>query len=270
LRIQARLAIATGRERGLAALEADDVERLPGGGRALTAELRTAADKLARFIEKTESKPSLPNDLVARKSRAVLLSAIGNHEQAITEAGRLVDHSPLAADLRLLRAGFRRRAADPVGAMADVESGLALAPGDARLQVLLGRLLIEQGKPAAGLTTLDRALAVGAGGGVHTAKAQALWDLTRYAESIAEWTLALRDDSEDSDAFLGRARCFVRLGRWEPALADLESAVDWSYDRPSVLARAALIYASCLAERPNRLSRALALAWCAAVAQARR
>ena len=124
-----------------------------------------------------------------------------------------------------------------MGALADVESGLTLAPGDARLQVLLGRLLIEQGKPAAGLAALDRAFAAGAGGQAHTAKAQALWELRRYPESIAEWTLALRDDSEDSDAFLGRAQCFVRLGRWEPALADLESAVDWSYDRPSVLAR---------------------------------
>ena len=70
-------------------------------------------------------------------------------------------------------------------------------------------------------------------------RAQALWELARYQESIAEWTLALRHDPEDADAFIARARCFVRLGRWAPALADLESAVDCSYDRPSVVARAA-------------------------------
>jgi eukaryotic-like serine/threonine-protein kinase len=269
LRIQARLAIATGHVQELVALDADDFERLPGGGRALTADLREAVEKLTTSIDKTSSKPALSNELAARKSQAVLLSALGNHEEALAEANRLVALAPLAADLRLLRAGFHHRAAEPVGALADVESGLALAPGDVRLQVLLARLLIEQGKPAAGLAALDRAFAAGAGGRAHTAKAQALWELRRYPESIAEWTLALRDDSEDSDAFLGRARCFARLGRWEPALADLESAVDWSYDRPSVLARAALVYAACLTERPNRLSRACGLAWRAFLAQVR-
>jgi hypothetical protein len=270
LRIQARLAIATGCERELATLEADDVERLPGGGRELAADLRAAALRLARPIEKTEPNPALPKELAARKSRAVLLSALGNHEEALSEANRLVALAPLAADLRLLRAGFRRRAADPVGAIADVESGLVLAPGDVRLQVLLARLLIEQGQPTAGLAALDRAFAAGAGGRAHTAKAQALWELRRYPESIAAWTLALREDSEDSDAFLGRARCFIRLGRWEPALADLESAVDWSYDRPSILARAALVYASCLTERPNRLSRVCGIVWRAFLAHVQR
>ena len=126
---------------------------------------------------------------------------------------------------------------------------------------LRGRLLVEDGRPAAGLATLDRALAAGAGGRAHAARARALWELARYQESIAEWTLALRDDPEDADAFVGRARCFASLGRWDPALADLESAVDCSYDRPAVLARAALVYASCLPERPNRLSRVLGLAF---------
>ena len=59
--------------------------------------------------------------------------------------------SPLAAEVRLLRARVRRRAGDPEGAMADVESGLALAPGDARLQTLRGNLLIDGGQPLAGL-----------------------------------------------------------------------------------------------------------------------
>ena len=47
----------------------------------------------------------------------------------------------------------RRRAADPAGALADVESGLALAPGDSRLQTLRGRLMIEEGRPADGLAS---------------------------------------------------------------------------------------------------------------------
>jgi tetratricopeptide (TPR) repeat protein len=203
-------------------------------------------------------------------TRAALLSALGNHAEALAGADRAVAIDPLVVEVWLLRAGARRKAADRAGAMRDVESGLALAPGDTRLQTLRGRLLIDAGRPMAALAALDRSLAAGGSGRAHTARALALWELGRYQESTAEWTLALRDDTEDSDACLGRARCFARLGRWDPALADLESAVDWSQDRPAVLARAALLYVSCLTERPNRLSRALGLAARAAIAQTRR
>jgi tetratricopeptide (TPR) repeat protein len=139
---------------------------------------------------------------------------------------------------------------------------------DGPLWTLRGCLLIEQGRPNAGLAALDQALAVGAEHPAHAVRARALWELARYQESMTEWTLVLRHDPEDPEAFVGRARCFVRLGRWDPALADLESALDWSYGRPTVLARAALLYASCLAERPNRLSRVLGLAIRAVLAQA--
>jgi tetratricopeptide (TPR) repeat protein len=125
---------------------------------------------------------------------------------------------------------------------------------------LRGRLLVEDGHPRAGLAGLDLALVAGAGGRAHSARARALWELGRVEESAAAWTHALRDDPEDADAFLGRARCFVRLGRWDPALADLESAVDWSGDRPTLLARTAVAYASCLPGRPDRLSRVVGLA----------
>ena len=70
LRIQARLAIAAGRTQELVALDPDDFDRLPGGGRALTADLRAAVEKLTRSIDKTNSKPALPDGLAARKSRA--------------------------------------------------------------------------------------------------------------------------------------------------------------------------------------------------------
>ena len=147
------------------------------------------------------------------------------------------------------------------GAMADVESGLALAPGDARLQTLRGRLLIEEGRPVAGLAALDRALAAGAGGQRARCQSPALWELARYQESIAEWTLALRDDPEDADAFLGRRTLFRQarpLGARARRPGECGRLVVRSTGGSG--ARAALAYASCLAQRPNRLSRALGLA----------
>ena len=270
LRVRLRLAIAAGRESELAGLAPEDLDRLPVGGRSLANDLNAIADRMRTSVEKGHAGTNRTTELSARLTLAVLSSALGDHGRALTEADRATALDPSAPDVRLLRARIRRRAGDADGAMFDVDSGLALAPNDWRLQSLRGRLLIEQGKPNAGLATLDRALAAGAGGHAHSARAQALWTLAKYQESIATWTLALRDDPEDADAFLGRARCFARLGRWDPALADLESAVDCSYDRPEVLARAALAYASCLAQRPNRLSRAIGLAARVALAQAGR
>jgi eukaryotic-like serine/threonine-protein kinase len=269
LRARLRLAIAAGHESELAALDPDDVDRLPAGGRLLEADLHAVAAKMRIAAEEAKRGTVSPVGLSTRMIRAAVLSALGNHTEALAEADRAVALGPLSAEARLLRARARRRAADPACAMADVESGLALAPGDTRLQTLCGRLLIEEGRPVEALATLDRAVALGAGQRARAARAEALWILARYQESMADWTLALRDDPEDADAFVGRARCFARLGRWEPALADLESAVDWSYDRPAVLARAALVYATCLTERPNRLSRVLGVAFRAVLAQVR-
>jgi eukaryotic-like serine/threonine-protein kinase len=270
LRSQLRLAIAAGREMELSAPDPDELDRLPAGGRQLAVDLRAAAEKLRICLEKVDAKGPNPVELSTRMTRAALLSGLGNHAEALAEADQAILLAPFAAEVRLLRARARCRAADLTGALADVKSGLALAPGDTRLQTLRGRLLIDEGRPATALEILDRAVAAGAGGAAHAARAQVLWELGRYQESTAEWALALRDDPEDADAFVGRARCFARLGRWDPALADLESAVDCSYDRPSILARATLVYASCLTQRPNRLSRVVGLASRAVLGQLRR
>jgi serine/threonine protein kinase/Tfp pilus assembly protein PilF len=270
LRVQLRVAVAARRDSALAALDPDELDRLPVGGCALVADLDATAEGLRRCAEKERAGLPGPDELAATMSRAALLSAIGNQAGALAEADRAVALRPSVADVWLLRARVRRRAGDPKGAMSDVESGLARAPSEMSLQTIRGRLLIEAGRPAAALAILDQTLAAGTGEPAHAVRAQALSDLARYQESIAEWTLALRHDPEDPDAFIGRAGCFVRLGRWEPALADLESAVDCSYDRPAILARAAVVYASCLPERPNRLSRVLGLAWRALLAQVHR
>ncbi len=270
LRVRLRLAIAAGREAELTGLDPDDVDRFPAGGCLLRADLQAVAEKLRRAADQSKPGSISPVDLSSRMIRSALLSALGNHTEALAEANLTVARYPFAAEAWLLRATACRRAADTAGAMAAVESGLALAPGDSRLQTLRGRLMIENGSPVAALALLDRAIALGAGRKAHAAKARALWVLARYQESMAEWTLALRDDPEDADAFVGRAQCFARIGRWEPAIADLESAIDSSYDRPAILARAALVYAGCLAERPNRLSRVLGVACRALLAQVRR
>src|SRR5262249_39655800 len=191
-------------------------------------------------------------------------SALGEHAAAIAEADEAVRAAPTSVDARLLRGRVRRRTGDLEGASVDARAGIALCRSDPRVKTLLGRVLVQHGRPHDGLALLDEALLAGAARDAHLARAQVLLDLGRAAESVANWTLALRDDREDAEAFLGRARCFIKLGRLEPALADLESATNWSGDRPNVLAPIAVAYASCLPARRDRLGRVLCLSYRAA------
>jgi serine/threonine protein kinase/Tfp pilus assembly protein PilF len=268
LRVRLRLAIAAGRVRELADLDLDDIDRLPAGGRMLAADLQRVAAQGRFTLDRRAANALTAAELTASKTQTTTLSALNDHAAALVGADRLIALDPLAVDSRRLRAMVRRRASDLAGAKADVVSALELAPGDTRLQTLLARLLIDQGQPAIALSAIDRALAAGATERAHAVKAQALAELARYQDAIPEWTAVLRHDSEDAEAFLGRSQCFAKLGFWDPALADLESAIDWSNGRPAVLKEAFSVYASCLQQVPNRLSRVLDLAILSLIANA--
>ena len=78
--------------------------------------------------------------------------------------------------------------------------------------------------------------------------------------AVRDWSLALEDDAEDPEAYLGRAAALIRLNRADRALVDLDQAVDWASESPVLLARITATYAVCLTARPDRLPRWLRLA----------
>jgi Flp pilus assembly protein TadD len=129
------------------------------------------------------------------------------------------------------------------------------------LLVLRGRLAIEAGDRAAGLRWLDLALVHGAPGPVHMWRARAMAAQGRHEQAVAAWSAALADDPDDTEAFLGRARCMRHLGHWENALADLQRAAELAPNGSSVLTRVTLDYLACLPARPDRLPRIVEVAW---------
>jgi tetratricopeptide (TPR) repeat protein len=201
----------------------------------------------------------------------VILSALDD-PSAESEAGRALAMTPESADAYLVRARVRRRAGDRRAALADVESALALAPGDPRLLELRGVLKTEMGNPDGALIDLDRAILRGAQGTVRVARALALSALGRNEAARQDWSLALDYDPEDPQAYLGRAWALIRLGRPNRALVDLEQAAAWAGDHPRLLPRITAAYALCLGARPDRLPRWLGLAhraWSSWIATAR-
>ena len=231
----------------------DDLAILPGGDRALRADLRKGVERLRTPVDGEGNDAPAPasSPALVHRTRAVLLGALDD-PAAEAEASHAVALAPESHDSYLVRARIRRRAGDLKGAQADVEAGLSREPGDSRLLELSGLLESETGHPAAALIVLGRALIHGAPASVHAAKAQALSALGRNEAALEEWSLALAEDPEDPRLYLGRARTLILLRRWDRALADLGQAADWAGDHPALLTRVVLTSAVCLAARPDR------------------
>ena len=222
---------------------------LPGDGPSLKADLRAAVNHL-----QSRDQDSTLSISLAHRLQGVLLSSLGDPE-AEDQASRAVAMAPQSATAYLVRARVRHRAGNRSAAMADVDAGLALEPGDPRLLELRGRLKTENGNPAAALIDFNRALARDAQGTIRASRARALMALGQLDAAVRDWTLALDDDPDDPQLYLGRARAFSRLGRVDRALVDLEQAADWASSNPRLLTEIALAHAACLSRRPDQLAR---------------
>ena len=197
---------------------------------------RCAAD--LRRSPRIASRPAPPRP--ARSTRAVILSVLGDHAEAETEATRAIESSPSSPRARLVRARVRRLRGDRKAAMEDVAAGLAGEPDDPRLLGLKATLRIESGDPAGGLAELDRAVSRIGGVALIRPRAEARTTLGRDAR--ADWNRVIASDPTDPTAYLGRARAFLRLAQWDQALADLEARLrplrrpprDPGLDRPGL------------------------------------
>ncbi|HWE38281.1 MAG TPA: protein kinase [Isosphaeraceae bacterium] len=257
-RLRVRALLAAGRDLDLIATagldDPDELDRLPAAGPRLAADLRAAIGRLRPAAE----GPG-PAAVSARLALAVALASLGDSAAEI-EASRAVAAAGPATEPLLVRARVRRRLGDRRGALADVDEGLRLAPGEPRLLELRGRLQLDLGRPELALTDLDLAIARGTTRTAFAARAWALLALGPAEAAAEDAARALAFDPEDAEALLVRARASARLRRWARALNDLEEAADRAGDRPALLARIAAAYASILPARPERFARVLVLA----------
>ena len=239
-------------------LQFDDPEALtllPIGGERLDADLRTAANGLARL--------AADRDEVAYRAtltRAVILAALGEQNKAVTAASRALGLSPVSPYAYLIRARVLSFRGDRDAALADVERGLVSRTNEPGLIELHGALLHASGDPRGAIRDYNRAIACCEPDGIHARKAAALVAVGEYNEAVVEWSLALRRDPELPEAFLGRARTHILLGHADLALADLEQAASWAHSDPRIEVAIVAAYLRCLGERPDRFPRFLNLA----------
>jgi eukaryotic-like serine/threonine-protein kinase len=229
---------------------------LPIGGRPLQADLRIAADGLARLAAGRDDGLAYRATL----TRAVILAALGEQNQAVAAASRAVAVSRFSPYAYLIRARILSFRGNRDAAFADVQRGLAIRLDEPGLIELHGALLQAAGDPRGAIEDYNRAIASCELDRIHVRKASALVAIGKYNEAIVEWSIALRRDPELPEAFLGRARTYIRLGRTDLALADLEQAASWAHSDPRIEVAIVAAYLRCLGERPDRLPRFLHLA----------
>jgi eukaryotic-like serine/threonine-protein kinase len=250
-RLRLRALLAAGRVESARADRPETIDLLPFGGRSLTSDLRSAAERL-NFPMNVAVGPEEARSLL---TRAVLLASLGEHQAAESAASRAIESAPNAALGFLIRGRTRLRAQDLPAALEDAERALTIDSDDPRALELRGLIRTAMGEPEAALSDLDLAIRRGADGRIRAARAEALMAVKRLYAAVEDWKLALRHDREDPRFYLGRARTFVMLKQWDNAIADLESAAGWASDRPDLLAETLTVFRLCLPERPDRVSR---------------
>ncbi|MFO0909338.1 MAG: protein kinase [Isosphaeraceae bacterium] len=266
-RLRDRALLALGRAESLSLGSPEEIDRLPWNGAALRNDLRRLAggpDSRETADRRPGAAPSSvalsPERLRLQQNRAVALSYLGDHDEALATLDRAIALAPESARLHLVRAGLLRRAGRNELAQAEVERALALDPDDPRGWQLRARLRILEGNPAAALADLDHAMTLGAEGAeLRSLRAEAHAAQGDARGAANDWTESLAHDPEDPVAYLGRAEAFTRLGQWESSLADLEHAAGWADGRIGLRLRIALGYARCLASSPLPLPRLLAV-----------
>jgi tetratricopeptide (TPR) repeat protein len=232
----------------------EEIALFPVAGRRLELDLRAACPALDEL-----ARARIDESFRANLNRAVILAALRDHAGAEAAATKALEISPYSTRGYLIRGRTRAFAGARRGAWDDVERGLAIQFNEPGLLELRGVLRTVAGDYKLALEDFDLAIVCGALGRVHIHRASALVSLGHVEAALKEWSVALRRDPELPEAYLGRAKAEMRLGRWDLALADLEQAAAWAHSDPKIELAIAAAYFQCLNSRPDRLPRWLNL-----------
>jgi tetratricopeptide (TPR) repeat protein len=242
--------LAAGRFDELQLDRPEEIALMPVGGAWLAADLRAAVKAFSSSAKGTDAQASR-----ALLNEAVILAALGDRLGAVKASERVLAFASLSPRVHLICARVFHHTGDQSSTLREIKNGQALQPDEPGLLELQGVLRTESGDPAEALVDLDRALARSPHNFTYLHKAATLVVMGNYERAVHEWTLALRHDPELPQAFLGRARCFVKLQKWDQALADLEQASTWAHADPGLQLSILITYARCVVERPEQRER---------------
>ncbi|GAA1415912.1 hypothetical protein GCM10009639_70030 [Kitasatospora putterlickiae] len=170
-------------------------------------------------------------------NRGDVRCSLGDVEGALADFGYVLVLDPGFVDAYVNRAGLLLDEGDVAGAERDALAGLALAPENAHLLAVLGRVHAEQDDQRSAIEAFDRALRTdpdllaalcGRAGAAYRAGAP--------EAALADLQHAVRLAPGDPLVRFNRAYVLLRTDRWEAALADLDIAAELLPDDEDVRA----------------------------------
>ncbi|MFE6867350.1 tetratricopeptide repeat protein [Kitasatospora sp. NPDC057692] len=179
-------------------------------------------------------------------NRGDVRCSLGDVEGALADFGYVLVLDPSFVDAYVNRAGLLLDEGDVAGAGRDALAGLALAPDNAHLLAVLGRVHAEQDDQRSAIEAFDRALRTDPDLlPALCGRAGAAYRAGEPEAALADLQRAVRLAPEDPLVRFNRAYVLLRTDRWEAALADLEIAAELLPDDEDVRAARA----ECLARR---------------------
>jgi tetratricopeptide (TPR) repeat protein len=167
----------------------------------------------------------------------------GDYEDALLDFDKAISLKPALATAYSHRAFARMATRDSSGALRDAEKALSLNNNLVDPQIVLGRVLAEQGKLDEALSYFDRAVALAPlEGGVYWWRGRFYRDVLQdYARALEDFNRAVQYDPARAQIFLDRAVLLISGGApVELIRGDLEEAISLSKDPllPDVLDQA--------------------------------
>lgn len=247
-----RAQVALAKRRPLEAVAPTEVK--PRWKIVLDADKTTFAPMLAAYTKAIE-RDDEPDAVLGYFNRASFNAGIYDYRGALLDLDRILAKQP-SAPYHLWRAQLRRTLGDAKGARADAEASLALDPESLQGIGLLSALRFEAGERDAAIAMLDERIDVGGKDKLafQTAKAELLGEAGRVDEGKAIHEDVIRDNPGNPTAL--NARCWYRGTMkvdLDDALKDCTKAIELAERPAMMLDSRALIYL-----RMGRLDEALA------------
>ncbi|HEY4308071.1 MAG TPA: tetratricopeptide repeat protein [Pirellulales bacterium] len=191
-----------------------------------------------RAIEDLDRAVALAPSPTIYRQRARTLEILGRHEQAIADVTAAIKEDPETAADYLLRGRLSFKAGDRESGVADFQTAARLDPSAAG-HVECARAWLDVNDIDRATEECEAALAIDLQcASAYVARGIANFEQKIYTLALRDYTQALTLDSENSEAFQGRAQVYAVLQDDVSCLADLNEVIRLSpADRHAYRAR---------------------------------
>ena len=167
------------------------------------------AEQAVDHFRDTLRKDRYRNETAERYGYARALARAGRLDAAAQQLAPLLERHPSQVEFLVLQSQLERRRGDADKAVRDLKGAVGLAPGNWPLQQAYAEALLDAGKPAAALATLERLIG-------------ARPDIKPVYGLMAD---AAGKTGDQAAAMRWRAELLFRSGDLEPAIRQLELAL---------------------------------------------